>query len=88
MEEHYFLENIVIKQKLQESFNRYLEELKKLIRIPSISFPGFDKAEVSRSAHAVENLLKKIAKKYRKGIWKTSNIIEPWNFRKQKENKK
>ena len=45
-------------------FNKdFYEELKELIRIPSISFPGFDKAEVSRSAHAVENLLKKIAKK-------------------------
>jgi endonuclease YncB( thermonuclease family) len=32
--------------------------------------------------------MQEIAKKYKKGIWKTSNIIEPWNFRKQKENKK
>lgn len=32
--------------------------------------------------------MQEIAKKYRKGIWKASNIIEPWNFRKQKENKK
>jgi micrococcal nuclease len=32
--------------------------------------------------------MQEIAKKYRKGIWRSSNIIEPWNFRKQKENKK
>lgn len=64
----------MIKQKLQESFNRYLEELKELIRIPSISFPGFDKAEVSRSAHAVENLLKKI------GATNLQHLIPPSSY--------
>ncbi len=37
---------------------RYLENLKNLVRIPSISFPGFDSASVRRCAEAVASLLK------------------------------
>jgi acetylornithine deacetylase/succinyl-diaminopimelate desuccinylase-like protein len=35
----------------------YLDELKRLVRIPSVSFAGFDAAEVERSAEAVKDLL-------------------------------
>ena len=34
-----------------------LADLGSLVRIPSIAFPGFDRAEVERSAHAVKGLL-------------------------------
>jgi acetylornithine deacetylase/succinyl-diaminopimelate desuccinylase-like protein len=37
----------------------YLEELKKLVRVPSVSFPGFDAGAVNRCADAVAGLLKK-----------------------------
>ena len=37
----------------------YLEDLKELIRMPSISFPGFNPAPVRKSAEAVAGLLKK-----------------------------
>ncbi len=37
----------------------YLDELKRLIRIPSVSFEGFPAAEVHRSAAAVAELLKR-----------------------------
>lgn len=39
--------------------SRHIEELAKLVRIPSVSFPGFPKEEVARSADAVAALLKK-----------------------------
>jgi len=38
----------------------YLAELKDLVRIPSISFPGFNPASVSRCADAVAELFRKI----------------------------
>ncbi len=38
---------------------RYLNDLKDLIRIPSISFPGFDPSPVRQCAEAVASLLKK-----------------------------
>ncbi len=37
----------------------YLDELKRLVRIPSVSFEGFPAAEVHRSAAAVAELLKR-----------------------------
>ncbi|HEX9051736.1 MAG TPA: M20/M25/M40 family metallo-hydrolase [Anaeromyxobacter sp.] len=37
----------------------YLDELKRLVRIPSVSFPGFPATEVSRSADAVAELLRR-----------------------------
>jgi acetylornithine deacetylase/succinyl-diaminopimelate desuccinylase-like protein len=37
----------------------YLDELKRLVRIPSVSFPGFPEKEVARSADAVAELLRR-----------------------------
>jgi acetylornithine deacetylase/succinyl-diaminopimelate desuccinylase-like protein len=37
----------------------YLDELKRLVRIPSVSFPGFPEIEVGRSADAVAELLRR-----------------------------
>lgn len=37
----------------------YLEDLKQLVRIPSVSFAGFDASEVQRSAEAVAALLRR-----------------------------
>ena len=37
----------------------HLNDLKDLVRIPSISFPGFDPAALKKSAEAVAGLLKK-----------------------------
>jgi cysteinylglycine-S-conjugate dipeptidase len=37
----------------------YLDELKRLVRIPSVSFPGFPEVEVGRSAEAVAELLRR-----------------------------
>lgn len=36
--------------------HRFLEDLKRLVRIPSVSFPGFPPKEVQRSAEAVASL--------------------------------
>ncbi|MCM2277474.1 MAG: M20/M25/M40 family metallo-hydrolase [Oligoflexia bacterium] len=44
---------------LQENFQHYLEDLKTLVRIPSVSFPEFPAQELKRSAEAVAALLKK-----------------------------
>jgi acetylornithine deacetylase/succinyl-diaminopimelate desuccinylase-like protein len=43
----------------QGNASSYLEELKTLVRIPSVSFPGFPAAEVKRSAEAVAELLRR-----------------------------
>jgi cysteinylglycine-S-conjugate dipeptidase len=45
---------------LKENFDKYLEELKILARIPSVSFAGFDPANVRKSADATATLLKKV----------------------------
>jgi len=37
-----------------------LEELKKLVRIPSVSFEGFDKQQVRKSGEATCDLLRRI----------------------------
>lgn len=39
--------------------DEYLSDLKDLIRIPSISFPGYDAGPIQKSAEAVASLLKK-----------------------------
>ncbi len=44
---------------LEKNFDRALEELKTLARIPSVSFEGFDPAHVRKSADATAALLKK-----------------------------
>jgi acetylornithine deacetylase/succinyl-diaminopimelate desuccinylase-like protein len=49
----------------------YLEELKKLVRIPSVSFEGFDKAQVRRSAEATCDLMR------RKGLEKVQTLEMP-----------
>ena len=43
----------------EKSRNEYLEDLKTLVRIPSVSFAGHPPADVRRSAEAVAELLKK-----------------------------
>jgi hypothetical protein len=43
---------------LKDNFGNFLEDLKTLARIPSVSFDGFPAAEVARSAEAVASLLK------------------------------
>jgi acetylornithine deacetylase/succinyl-diaminopimelate desuccinylase-like protein len=43
---------------LEENFPNYLEDLKTLVRIPSVSFEGFPESELQRSAEAVAALLR------------------------------
>jgi len=45
--------------KIQENFSQYLDDLKTLVRIPSVSFAGFPASEVNRAAQAVAELMKK-----------------------------
>ncbi len=44
---------------LQEKFPNFLEDLKTLVRIPSVSFSGFPEAELDRSAQSVGDLLRR-----------------------------
>lgn len=43
----------------EESRSEYLEDLKTLVKIPSVSFEGFDPAQVRKSAEATAALLRK-----------------------------
>lgn len=43
----------------EKNFQRHVDYLKSLVRIPSVSFEGFPKSEVRHSAEAVASLLKK-----------------------------
>lgn len=43
----------------EKNFESHLEDLKQLVRIPSISFAGFDPAQVKKSASAVAALMKR-----------------------------
>ncbi len=45
-------------QYAESHFNEFVEKLKTLVRIPSVSFDGFPPEEVKKSAHAVAALLK------------------------------
>lgn len=45
-------------EEIKKSWDQTLEDLKKLVRIPSVSFEGFPTVEVNRSAEAVASLLK------------------------------
>lgn len=45
---------------VEKNFDSYLEDLHQLIRIPSISFEGFDLSVVDKSAEAVKALLQRI----------------------------
>ena len=45
-------------QHFEKSRDAYLEDLKTLVRIPSVSFDGFDPKEVRRSAEATATLLR------------------------------
>lgn len=48
-----------ISQKLDASFRAHIEELKELVRIPSVSFEGFDPAHVAQCAQAIADLFLK-----------------------------
>lgn len=43
----------------EKNWNAHLEDLKNLVRIPSVSFPGFPEAELKRSASLTADILKK-----------------------------
>ncbi|MCC7431422.1 M20/M25/M40 family metallo-hydrolase, partial [bacterium] len=43
----------------EENFNLFVEQLKDLVRIPSISFPGFDHSKIDDSAKSVAELFSK-----------------------------
>ena len=44
---------------LKKNFGSHLEDLMALVRVPSVSFPGFPEKEMDRGAEAVAALLKK-----------------------------
>ena len=48
-----------VQSRFESEFPNYLEELKTLARIPSVSFDGFPAGEVRRSAEAVADLLRR-----------------------------
>src|SRR5258706_3164889 len=45
-------------QYCEQNQDSFISDLKKLVAIPSVSFPGFDPKEVRRSAEAVAELLR------------------------------
>ncbi len=45
-------------EKFESRFESHLEDLRRLVRIPSVSFDGFDPANVRKSAEAVAGLLR------------------------------
>src|SRR5207253_1410606 len=47
--------------------SEYLEELEKLVRIPSVSFEGFDKQQVRRSAEATCDLMRREGRRFARG---------------------
>ena len=47
---------INIEDRIHENFSRYIEALKQLVRIPSISFDSFDQKYVLESAEAVKHM--------------------------------
>jgi len=47
----------VLKTFDQDFLSGHMENLRRLVRIPSVSFPGFDPAEVTRSAEEVAKIL-------------------------------
>lgn len=53
------LNAVSVAETLSRNFDTYLEDLKTLARIPSVSFAGFDPAQVRRSAEATASILKK-----------------------------
>ncbi len=50
---------LIMENLLEKKFPTYLNELKNLVRIPSVSFDGFPAGEVRRSAQFVADLMKK-----------------------------
>ena len=44
---------------IKEKKSSYIEDLAEFIAIPSVSFPGYDKAELVRAAQYTKELLKK-----------------------------
>ena len=48
-----------VENRIHENFSQYIEALKQLVRIPSISFDNFDQKYVMDSAEAVKAMFAK-----------------------------